>query len=364
MTSIAPGCSRWQRAGSDSRLLGTVSRRAVRYLQQRQLSSDARRLFGDPTHPEQITADPLEVLYLDQRHPSAEGYNYFHFRFGTPRYLVALALIDALPSPEGPTLDVGCGAGHLSWALTRRSGSQRVVGVDPSLAQLLTAGQIAPEADFVCADGRSLPFESDRFERVLSSDVLPYVTEKPAAVREMTRVLARSGALVLTALRNARREHVHGGEPLGAQAWLDLARELPHRRILADEAILERYLDRIGPGGLGPEGTETSQTLSVVAARDPISLHEGAWDLWPHARGPLRPHPILEQISAIDGDLVFRRRFPSDTFERDNAAITQYLPQRCTIARSVLGTVVDSDSLDPSTEKLIASVALLGLPEQ
>jgi SAM-dependent methyltransferase len=367
-------------AVGDVRPLGRLVAPARRLARDRQRAADVRRLFGgaaDDRLDAEVDADPLALLFLSGRRPTEEGYNYFRFRFGTPRYLVGLALLDALGAPDGPVLDVGCGAGHFAWALTQRT-AHPVVGVDPSFAQLLTARRLAPRGHFVCGDGRALPLAGDAFHRVLSSDVLPYVAEKPAAVRELVRALAPDGTLVLTALRNSRARHVHAGEPLTPEGWAGLAGELRHRRLLGDDAVLDRYLDRLAPGALDAGTAARSQTVSVVAAHQPIPIDEGRWREWPHACGPLAVHPLLRPEATTADGVVHVRRFPSETYRTDNQRIEQYLPARCVLPTDVLqpggrvtpvapveaeassgaGAAGDGARLDA----LVASVAVMALP--
>lgn len=346
----------------DVRGVGRGASLATRVLQRRRLAAGVNRLFGHGSG-DTIVGDPLELEFLSGRHPIQEGYLYFRYRFGTPRYLVSLALVDALPEPTDPVLDVGCGAGHLVWALTQRDGPGPVVGIDPSFAQLLVAAEMAPDAWLACADGRSLPLAEGTFDRVVSSDVLPYITDKASACRELQRVLSPAGTLIMTALRVTGRQHVHGGETLSPQAWEDLVSALPVRKVLSDDAILDRYLQGLGPGGAESDRSETAtpQTISIVAGSVPTIIHDGPWATWPHIRGgELALHPLLSPAgTSVSGDVV-ERRFPSETYAIDNRRIVDYLPERCVISPP---GAPSTDTADESVlEPLIAQVALLALP--
>lgn len=344
-------------AGSGLRAIGRAASRLSDRVRERIVERDVERLFG-PGDTTTVNGDPLELLFLGSRRPNPEGYRYFRYRFGTPRYLTALALWDALPAATGAVLDVGCGAGNLTWAMTQRPGHGPVIGIDPSFAQLLAARSLAPEATFVCGDGLELPVRDGSVERVLSSDVLPYVPHKVGAARELARVLRRDGTAILTALRNAGHDHVHGGEPLSVEGWLALLGSLRHRLLLSDDAILDRYLAGEGPGGLGAEGSDLSQTVSIVAGHEPPELQRGSWAVWPHARGPLAPHPLLEPVGLEPGGMRHERRFPSDVYHVDNRRIVDYLPETCVIPQ---GAPTDGGTEGPWAG-LIARVALLALP--
>src|SRR5918995_4394453 len=340
--------------------VGRLAGPLARTLRGRERARDVEELYGSPPGPD-VVADPVELLFLGRRHPIPEGFNYFRYRFGTPRYLVGLALIDALPVPAGAVLDAGCGAGHLLWAIGQRRLNGPLIGIDPSFAQLLSATRLMPGATFVCGDGTSLPFPDGAFERVISSDVLPYVAAKPLAVRELIRVLGGDGHLVLTALRNAHQEHVHGGEPLSPSDWAGLVSGLSHVRLMGDDAILDNYLERRGPGDLTGKDASVSQTLSIVAGHTDPPLYERTWETWPHAFGTLAPHPLLRPVRQTPGGTLYQRTFPSATYASDNRRIVEYLPEECVIPE--LSGAGEGDSEETaSIEALISSVALLGLP--
>ncbi|MGD9754369.1 MAG: methyltransferase domain-containing protein [Acidimicrobiia bacterium] len=359
-------------AAAHLRGLGGLATTFERRVRARTVDRDVRLLFG-PDGSGALACDPLEILFLGNRRPSSEGYHYFRYRFGTPRYLVSLALWDAQPPSSGSVLDVGCGAGHLAWAIGQRPQAGPVVGIDTAFAQLLAARTIAPEATLVCGDGRSLPVADAAFARVVSSDVLPYVAEKISVARELSRVLHPDGTITLTALRNAGREHVHGGEPLAAPEWASLFAALPERRLLADDAVLDRYLVGEAPGGLRSENLESSQTLSIIAGHRPTELRRGNWEQWPHSIGPLAVNPLLEPVGEQPTGTRFVRRFPSDTYRIDNPRIVDYLPETCVIPHGVLsppgpvaalrtpGEQLAAASPD-QREQLLARIALLAMP--
>jgi ubiquinone/menaquinone biosynthesis C-methylase UbiE len=99
-------------------------------------------------------------------------------------------------------LDVGSGTGALAIAALERWPRHRVTGIDPSGGMLEVARAVADErlsehvarrfrAEVAAAD--RLPFEDGAFDVAVSSFVLQLVDERPAALREVRRVL-RPGA--------------------------------------------------------------------------------------------------------------------------------------------------------------------------
>lgn len=98
-------------------------------------------------------------------------------------------------------LDVGCGTGSLSFAITSAVPECDVTAIDPSDAFITYArGRVqSPNIHFEVADAHALPFASGAFDRCLSSLVFNFLSEPLTALDEMIRVL-RSGGVVATAI--------------------------------------------------------------------------------------------------------------------------------------------------------------------
>jgi SAM-dependent methyltransferase len=93
-------------------------------------------------------------------------------------------------------LDLGCGTGTLAAALAERGA--KVWGVDPSEEMLTEArrrGRAGPGLAFKLGAAEALPFKDGWFERAVSRLVL-HLVDRPAAFRELARVLAPGGRFV------------------------------------------------------------------------------------------------------------------------------------------------------------------------
>src|SRR5690348_9682026 len=105
--------------------------------------------------------------------------------------------------PESWVLEIGCGAGFTSVALALRG--YHVHAVDTVPAMLKLARQHASEAGvgdqirMLLADTHHLPFSDESFRLVLAIGVIPWLPSAPPAIREMARVLAPGGGLVVSA---------------------------------------------------------------------------------------------------------------------------------------------------------------------
>ena len=99
-------------------------------------------------------------------------------------------------------LDLGCGTGNAALLAARRTG--RVTGVDPAPRLLQVARARAAsngqKVDFLPGDAASLPAgDDDRVNAILSVFAVIFAPDPGAAAREMSRVVAPGGRIVLSA---------------------------------------------------------------------------------------------------------------------------------------------------------------------
>jgi SAM-dependent methyltransferase len=92
-------------------------------------------------------------------------------------------------------LDAGCGTGRLAAALAD-SGLARVWGVDPSPEMLAVARAKTRSAGFKQGRLESLPFKDGWFDAAVAWLVV-HLVERPAALRELRRVLRPGGRLAV-----------------------------------------------------------------------------------------------------------------------------------------------------------------------
>lgn len=100
--------------------------------------------------------------------------------------------------PGDRVLDVACGTGVLAREAARRVGpGGSVVGLDLDAGMLEVAARIAPQVEWRRGTAESLPFADESFDAVVSQFGMMFFTDRPAAVREMNRVLAPGGRLAV-----------------------------------------------------------------------------------------------------------------------------------------------------------------------
>ena len=91
-------------------------------------------------------------------------------------------------------LDVGTGEGQVARRAATDSGAARVVGIDPTWAQLATAQTRAGGPSYARARGAAyLPFASGSFDAVVACLVFEHITDVDAAIAEVGRVLQPGG---------------------------------------------------------------------------------------------------------------------------------------------------------------------------
>jgi SAM-dependent methyltransferase len=95
-------------------------------------------------------------------------------------------------------LDAACGTGVVAREAARRVGPEgRVAGVDRNEAMLTVARRVRPDLEWHRADVADLPFADGEFDAVLCQMALMFFPDRAAALRELGRVTADGGTVVL-----------------------------------------------------------------------------------------------------------------------------------------------------------------------
>ncbi len=143
------------------------------------------------------------------------------------------------PDGQAQVLDAGCGTGGMLRRLRSRLPEAAMMGIDFSPHALAHAHVTEPTTRLCRGSVEAVPAASDRFDLVVSLDVLYHagVTSDAGAVRELARTLRPGGCLVLNlpafealrsshdrAIHTARRYRRSGVEELLRQAGLEPVR--------------------------------------------------------------------------------------------------------------------------------------------
>jgi SAM-dependent methyltransferase len=147
-----------------------------------------------------------------------------------PRVDEVDALARAADLAGRTVLDVGCGTGRVAAGLAERHGCT-VTGVDASAEMVRQASERGIDAQTGAAE--ALPFADARFGAAIVHMVL-HLVDRPAALREIARVLAPGGRLGIVTQDPAGIEDAWLARLFPSYAGIDLARFPPREVLLAD----------------------------------------------------------------------------------------------------------------------------------
>jgi SAM-dependent methyltransferase len=100
--------------------------------------------------------------------------------------------------PGDRVLDVACGTGALARvAADRVAPGGRVSGLDPDAGMLAVAARTSPGIQWLEGAAEAIPFQEGAFDVVVSQFGLMFFSDPAKGVREMVRVLAPGGRLVV-----------------------------------------------------------------------------------------------------------------------------------------------------------------------
>ena len=107
---------------------------------------------------------------------------------------------------KGRSLENGCGVGMYVQHLAALGG--QVFGLEYDFERVQEAGRVSNQ--LVCAAGEWLPYPAERFDLVLSHEVLEHVHDDRHAVKEIIRILKPGGRLALFVPNRGYPFETHG----------------------------------------------------------------------------------------------------------------------------------------------------------
>ena len=242
------------------------------------------------TEARTTTADPARSPYEAFGGDLAENYERY-FVPVIPGPLAAELVEVAAPRPGERALDVACGTGVVARLVAGRVGARgTVAGADINAGMLAVARSLtAPAApiDWHEAPAEALPLPDGAADLVLCQLGLMFVADKPAALREMRRVLSPGGRLALLVPGPAPRMFVdfeaaltrHIGEEAGAFVGLVFS--------MADADALRELVASAG-----------FRDVDVELRRSSLRLPPPAEFLWQY----LACTPLEPAVEALGGD--------------------------------------------------------------
>ena len=294
--------------------------------------------------------------------------DYFAYKLAQPKHLASLALLSVGDPSAGPSLDIGCGAGHLLRYLSHRaSDSHGTIGIDTNFFLLwLAKTRISPRSSYVCCDATAgLPLPTDAVKTTSLSNFFHFPFAKSVLVSEVERVTAEDGIIMLLSLR-----HTAGPAPVKNRALPPVRYGELFRRpsvTLSEQLVLERYLDGLAPDLTSSHGElGEAPLIDVVLSNDSaIYVDHGAYaapHLLPHWLGRPAINPLYQALGGVrEGMLRLARFWPNNAYMRDNHPIETYLPSEAFISRQGL-EALEKGEFREELGPLIAAGVLLDVP--
>lgn len=105
-------------------------------------------------------------------------------------------------------LDAGCGAGYGAAMLAQAGGRVTAIDADAGIVDWARQRYGTTGLDFAAMDVQRLAFAGDRFDLVVSLQVMEHIPDTAAYLSELYRVLAPGGELILST-ENEEVHHLH-----------------------------------------------------------------------------------------------------------------------------------------------------------
>ncbi len=180
--------------------------------------------------------------------PSASYERFFVPAIGAP--LAADLIRLAMLRPGERVLDVACGTGVVARLASQQAGDTgTVAGLDVNPGMLAVARSATPPGlpiEWHEASGEAMLLPDASFDVVLCQMGLEFMPDKHAALREMWRILARGGRLILNVPGPTPRLFTIMGEALARHIGAEAAGFVDHVFALHDTAEIQELVSGAG----------------------------------------------------------------------------------------------------------------------
>lgn len=228
-------------------------------------------------------------------------------------------MVDAAKIHSGDrVLDVACGTGVLAReALLSVGDGGYVAGLDANPGRLAVAESLAPSIEWHAGVAESLPYDDDSFDAVVCQFGLMFFQDRPAALREMLRVLVPGGRVAVVVWDSLERA---GAYPIE----VELLERFAGASAAAALRIPFALGDRVKLAGLFRDsGTDSVKIVTHNGtARFPSirTMVEADLRNWLPSTGVVLGEDVIEAILAEAEEVLGRFRTDDGMLEFDTPA--------------------------------------------
>jgi ubiquinone/menaquinone biosynthesis C-methylase UbiE len=181
---------------------------------------------------------------------AAESYERYAARYFLGPWAPGLVALASLQSGER-VLDLACGTGVVARIAASKVESGHVTGLDINAGMLAVARSLStpPGAPIIWVEGSAAAtgLRDDSFEVVLCQQGLQFFPDKPAALREVRRVLVSGGRALFSTWKSMGPYHRAVGEALERFVGVEVATKFRASRVgLPDDVTLRRLFLEAG----------------------------------------------------------------------------------------------------------------------
>lgn len=103
------------------------------------------------------------------------------------------------PKPDEKIIDLGCGTGYYLFLLSNLPIKLNLTGFDFDKQALSEAkATLSKKIKFITGDLHKMPFKDNSFDKAVASEVLEHVEDDEKVLKEIYRILKRSGVLTVS----------------------------------------------------------------------------------------------------------------------------------------------------------------------
>ena len=297
---------------------------------------------------------------------------YLRNRFSSESLWSIYPLIPLLKRKKSRILDLGCGAGHSSFVISKYVEPQLLCCADSIYRNLFLARKyFVQSAEFVCLDANSpLPFKDRIFSTIMMSDAFHYVYGRAYLAREMECALIQGGLILLPHLHNSLAYNRSAGYPLTPQAYTNLfdsdhleVKVMPERRIV-ENFLFSNKLDLVEKYSEDKLNSANAMMLMATSGSSLFKVYDRVNRDFLSVKNNLVINPLYEMKPKDDSIVLVRSSHKFSLLFGDYYPLTEkYIPEKYEISKEfVSGRKAHISDLEKA-EDLMKRFVIINVPE-